>query len=149
MRISLRSTLRKSASYCWTCVRILSGTLALLLWWNSNVAAQSPPPPVATALQSFGFDYKDADLSAGGVVRFEQQIDSGAFASIAIPPKANDAQTQPGNSTYKTPVPALTTGPHTVSWRACNATMCGDPLVFAFVLAIKPATVSNGRILGS
>lgn len=140
--------LRKS-NYCSTrFVRILLATLICGLCCAANVAAQSPPPPVATASQSFGVDYKDADLSAGGVVRFEQQIDAGAWASLTIPPKANDALTPAGSSTYKTPIPAMTTGAHTVAWRACNASMCSVASApFAFVLSVQPAAPSGGRIL--
>jgi hypothetical protein len=128
-------------------VRILIVSLAGWLCMTGIASAQTPPPPVATASQSFGFDYKDADLSAGGVVRFEMQIDTATFTSVAIPPKGNDAQTPAGSSTYVVPIPALTTGNHTVSFRACNAQLCGDASpAFSFVLAVKPATPSGTRI---
>lgn len=125
------------------CALILSGWLV----FAPSAHAQTPPPPVATASQSFGFDYKDTDVTAGGVSRFEMQVDGGAFASVAIPPKGNDSQTPAGSSTYVVPIPALTTGTHTVSFRACNAQLCGDASPsFAFVLAVKPAIVTGVRI---
>jgi hypothetical protein len=128
-------------------VRILIVSLAGLLCMTGVAAAQSPPPPVATASQSFGFDYKDSDLSAGSVVRFEMAVDAGTFSSIQIPAKQNDSQTPAGSSTYVVAIPALVTGPHTVSFRACNAQVCGDASApFSFVLAVKPATPSGTRI---
>lgn len=112
-----------------------------------SVVLQSPP--VATASQSFAFDYKDADLTAAGVIRFEEQVDSGAWIAIGIPPKANDAQTPAGASTYAAPIPALVTGAHTVAFRACNAQICSDPSsAMAFTLAVKPATPTGLRIVG-
>lgn len=130
-------------------LRILIVSLAGWLITVGSAAAQSPPPPVATASQSFGFDYKDSDFTAGAVVRFEMQIDAGSFTSILIPPKQNDTSTPAGSSTYKVPIPALTTGTHTVSFRACNAQLCGDASVaFSFVLAVKPAVPTGTRIIG-
>lgn len=120
------------------------------LWTPSAAFAQSPPPPVAVASQSFGFDYVIANLSTFSVVRFEQQIDGGAWVSVAIPPTANDPQTPVGSNTYKTPIPALVTGNHTVAFRACNAQVCGDPgLSLTFTLAVKPpAPAAVPRIIG-
>ena len=142
--------LRKCVSSSKPLFRILPLMLACLLWWSGNASAQTPPPPVATASQSFGFDYKDTDLAAFSVVRFEQQIDAGTFATVAIPPKANDALTPAGFSTYKTPIPALLTGNHSVVFRACSASVCGDPSTpFAFELAVKPPKTTNTRLLGS
>lgn len=128
-------------------IRTLIALLSLS-FCSSLLLAQSPP--VATTTQSFGFDYKDADLTTFSVIRFEQQVDTGTWVTVQIPPKANDAQTPAGASTYKVPIPALTTGTHVVSWRACNAQICGDPSApFSFILAVKPATPTGGRILGS
>jgi hypothetical protein len=123
-----------------------------LLWFTvAPVQAQSPPPPVATASQSFGFDYKDSDLSASVVTRFEMAIDAGAYVSVALPPVANDALTPTGSSTYKVPIPALVTGTHTVKYRACNASLCStDSPVLTFVLAVQPPTPQTApRILGT
>lgn len=115
-----------------------------------TAAAQSPAPPVATASQAFGFDYKDADLTTFSVIRFEMQMDAGAFVSVNLPIKASDALTPVGSSTYKVPIPALTTGSHVVSFRACNAQLCGDSSApFTFILAVKPATPTGTRVLGS
>lgn len=133
----------------WMCsTRLWLLTLFVSLGFAVSARAQTPPPPVATASQSFGFDYKDTDVTAGGVSRFEMQVDGGAFVSVAIPPKANDSQTPAGSSTYAVPIPALTTGPHSVSFRACNPQLCGDSSApFAFVLAVKPAVPTGTRIL--
>jgi len=115
-----------------------------------SAAAQSPPPPVATASQSFGFDYKDSDLSASAVTRFEMAIDAGTYVSVNIPPIANDALTPTGSSTYKVPIPALVTGQHTVKFRACNASLCSaDGPVLTFVLAVQPPAPSLPRIIGT
>lgn len=132
--------------------------LALLLFTCPSILS-AQPPTVATATQSFGFDYKDADLTTFTVIRFEMAIDpvltagvitSATWSSVAIPPKANDAQTPAGSSTFKVPIPALTTGNHSVSFRACNAQVCGDASTpTAFVLAVKPPTPGPARILGN
>ena len=130
-------------------LRILIVSLGGVLCTHTAVAAQSPPPPVATASQSFAFDYKDADLTAGAVTRFEMAVDGGTWATIGVPPVGNDALTQPGSKTYVVPIPALTTGTHTVAFRACNASICGDSsLPLSFVLAVKPATPTGLRIVG-
>jgi hypothetical protein len=129
-------------------MRRLTALISVLFLLTVGLAAQAPP--VATATQAFGFNYADADLATFSVVRFELQIDGGAWTSVAIPAKANDALTPAGASTYRVPIPALTTGSHTVSFRACNAQLCSDPSApFSFILAVKPATPTGARILGS
>lgn len=111
---------------------------------------QAIPPPIVTANQFFGFDYKPGDITAFAIVRFEIQVDTGAWTSVAIPPKANDAQTLAGYDTYKTPIPAMVPADHTVLVRACNAQLCGDASApFTFTLAVKPPTVAGLRVVGS
>src|SRR4051812_18642473 len=114
--------------------RLVIATYFLLVFAGVG-SAQTPAPPVATASQSFGFDYKDADVITFSVTRYEMQIDGGAvWTSVAVPVKANDGLTPAGSSTYRVAIPALTTGSHTVSFRACNAQLCGDGSTpFAFV----------------
>jgi hypothetical protein len=105
--------------------------------------ASMQAPPVATAGQSIGWDYTDADVAAGGVVRFELQVDGGTWSNVGMTKVAGSTLT------YSTPIPALTTGEHTVSVRACNTALCGDASTpLAFVLAVKPAPASNVRVIG-
>lgn len=109
-----------------------------------EAAAQSTPP-VGSSGYFFAFDYSDADFTAGAVTRFEMQLDANAFASVGIP-----TNTVPitGGKTYKVPIPAITPGAHTVSFRACNADLCSEattPLDFRF--APLPATPRNVRIV--
>lgn len=115
--------------------------LLLLLLWQG---------PVTVAADAFGFDYVDTDIVSAAVVRFERQIDAGAWVSVAIPPKANDANTGQGASTYKVDVPALTPGPHTVAFRACSVNVCSNASpTLSFLLAVQPAPPTNPRVLKS
>lgn len=103
----------------------------------------SQQPPVATSTASIGWDYSDADVASGGVIRFELQVDGGTWTDVGMHRIAADA------TTYSTPVPALQPGQHSVSVRACNTSLCGDATApLAFVLAVKPATASNVRVIG-
>jgi hypothetical protein len=116
--------------------------LAFALSFTRGVSAQQQPP-VATAGAQVAWDYADADIAAGAVVRFEIQVDVGAWSDVGMTKLAGAA------ATYAAPIPALQTGQHTVSVRACNTNLCGDatsPL--AFVLAVKPATAKNLRVIG-
>lgn len=113
-----------------------------------TVRMETQDPPVAQAGQSFAWDYADADLSAGAVTRFEIQIDGGTFTSVGMAQTFTDPDTPSGAKSYKTPIPALTTGSHTVAVRACNTELCGDATSpVGFVLAVKPATATGVRIV--
>jgi hypothetical protein len=93
------------------------------------------------------WDYSDADLKTGLVNRFELSIDGGAFVDVGRV-RADDADQTPGTVSYKTSLPPLMVGPHTVDVRACNVTECSPVASFAFVVSITPAKVSNLRIGG-
>ena len=124
-------------------LRYISFLLALALYAVPAFAQ----PPIAAATQSFAFDYKTTDLTASAVVRFELQVDGGAWVNVNIPATSDDAQTPVGSHSYAVPIPALVTGNHTVSFRACNVQLCSDPMTpFAFTLAVKPPTPAGLRI---
>jgi hypothetical protein len=116
----------------------------VLLAVASIVHAQ---PPVATATQKFTFDYKTSDFTTFAVLRFELQVDGGAWVSVNVPATTDDATTPAGSHSYDVPIPALVTGNHTWTVRACNAQLCSDPMTpMAFVLAVKPPAPSGLRI---
>lgn len=118
--------------------------LACLILGSIGLAAQAPPPVIGG--QFFGFDYQDADLASAAVVRFEMQIDSGTWTTVGIP---SDTLPITGGKTYKVPVPAITPGNHTVTFRACNVDLCGGAASpFAFKFVIVPALPTNIRIVG-
>lgn len=117
--------------------------LALTLGLPAAAAAQT----VVTGTQKFAFDYKIADVTTYGVVRFEINLDnSGVWTSVGMAAVSDDAQTTALSHTYVVPIPALVTGPHSVTFRACNANICGDPMaVVPFTLTVQPAVVFNFR----
>ena len=118
--------------------------VAMVVGLATGAAAQTP----ATPGQAFAFDYLTADLATYSVVRFEQQIDGGAWTDQGIPTVANDAQTPAGATTYRVAIPALTPGAHTATWRACNATACSAAAApLAFTLVVQPPVVTGGRIV--
>jgi hypothetical protein len=80
--------------------------LAVALSFTRDVSAQQPP--VATAGARLAWDYADADIAAGAVVRFEMQVDAGAWSDVGMTKLAGAA------ATYAAPIPALQTGQHTV-----------------------------------
>ena len=123
-------------------VYVAIAAVLLIAAASVRVMAQTQTP-VATSTASIAWDYPDADLSAGGVTRFEVQYDGGTWADAGM------AKLAGATATYSTPIGALTPGSHSVAVRACNASLCGDstsPL--AFVLAVKPAQASNLRVIG-
>jgi len=112
------------------------------------VATSAQAQGQATPDQAFGFDYTTANFSTYSVLRFEMQVDAGPWTSVEIPPTANDAQTPTGANTYRVAIPAMTPGSHTVNFRACNNTACGDPSTpMAFVLVVQPPAPTGARIL--
>lgn len=114
-----------------------------------GLAASASAQTEAQPGQAFAFDYETAALTTYSVVRFEQQLDGGAWTDIGIPEVANDAQTPNAHTTYRVAIPALTPGAHTANWRACNAAACGaagaTPL--AFTMVIQPPAPSGGRVV--
>ena len=111
-------------------------------------AAQTTAGP----LDSLRWEHADADVTTTQVNRFLVCYDSAADANCLIAPLTSKfapttVQGGPpaaGNSAYKLLVPALTPGQHTVTVKACNATVCGAavaPLAFSF--QITPGTPSG------
>lgn len=114
-------------------IALVAGALLIV---THTVKAQ-----VAQPGQSFAFDYPDSERPS--IMRFEMQIDGGSWTDIGIPTRTFvDQNTLAGHTTYAQPVPALPTGPHTVAFRACNTSLCGEPSgTLNFTLAVVPAAV--------
>lgn len=126
--------------------RRLFSLAALLVLALGVSAVNASAQVIASTGQSFGFDYKDADLTAAPVVRFEMQIDTNTFVSVGIP---TDTLPITAGKTYKVSIPALVLGTHAVTFRACSVDVCGaigNIVSFKFVLV--PAEVFNVRIVG-
>jgi hypothetical protein len=120
---------------------ILVGVFVLVL--TALASAQ-----VAVSGDKFGWDYAAADITQYSVVRFEIQVDGGAWASVGLPTPFTNPQTAAGKQTYAVPFPAMQPGQHTISVRACNVDLCSAGIApFAFKLAIVPADGSNGRVI--
>ena len=96
-------------------------------------------PPIVNATQSFAWNYPDTSVASGSVVRFELQIDGSGWADVEMVLDPNRAES------YMTPIPALTSGPHTYEIRACNTVLCGGPSVppFDFVFGAVPDAVDG------
>ncbi len=136
----MHNTKRSIGRWAWTGVAV-----CLMCVWpaSSRLYAQNAVPG-----QSFGFDYSIQAFTDAAVVRFEMQIDAGAWADIQVPPTADDANTATGAHTYKVSIPALTPGAHTVAFRACNASACSASSgAFNFTLIVF-SPPSNVRIVG-
>lgn len=101
------------------------------------------------------WDYTLADVTLGGVIRFEVKLDGGPWVNTGLPPNAT-------SYVYVIPALGLTVGPHTAYVRACNSQECSaEPspnFVFTVVrpipvvpknFKVQPGTVivSNERIL--
>lgn len=127
--------------------RLLLTIITSFIWIIfSSVNGWSQTPALQD--QSLGFNYVIADITANSILRFEQKIDTGNYVSINIPPVANDASTPAGSNTYKTPLPALTVGIHSVTLRACASIGCSaDSASFSFKLLVI-ATPTGIRIIG-
>lgn len=118
--------------------------MAVVLVMATGAQAQGQ----ATPGQAFAFDYETAAMTTYSVVRFEQQVDGGAWADIGIPEVSNDGQTPTAHTTYRVAIPALTPGAHAVSFRACNAAGCGAAsTTFPFVLIVQPPAPSGTRVV--
>ena len=112
------------------------GFVGLFVIMASMAVAQT-----ATPGQSLAWSHPTA--AAELVTHFETKYDGGAYVNVGI--VAHPTLT----STYYAPIPALTTGGHTVIVRACNAAGCSaDSTAFAFsMVAGVPTVVSGGSIL--
>lgn len=119
-------------------------TIIISLCFASISKAQTP----VLQNQSFAVDYITADIATYSILRFEQKVDTGNYVSINIPPTANDTSTPVGSTTYKTPIPPLTVGVHSIVVRACAAIGCSaDSPTLSFKLLIIPVP-SGLRIVG-
>ena len=95
----------------------------------------------------FAWDYETAAITQQGIDRFEMQIDGGTWVNVGLNPSTADATTLPGYTTFRTPIPALTLGPHTVALRACNPQECSNPTTdLPFTFSIRPDTPRNPRL---
>lgn len=122
-------------------MRYLAALVVALVALVPSVAAAQPP--LATADQSFAWTYLDSDVALGAVVRFELRLDAEAFADVMMVPYTENGATEE----YQAPIPATTTGNHTVEVRACNTSICGASTSFAFTLGVVPAIVPSVRIV--
>lgn len=98
-----------------------------------------PASAQVTALpgQLFRWDQPTAEVAT--VDRFEIKIDSGAYVNAGKTP-ANNAQTASGMSSFSFVIPALSTGPHTFTVRACPASgACVESAPFAFGIVVISA----------
>lgn len=115
---------------------LLSVLMMAILVVPSSVWAQ------ATALpsQSLAWTYSTAEIAAQLINRFEVKYDNGAYTSISVRAVPNQTDL------YWDPLPALTSGPHTVVVRACNPNGCGDDSdVFNFnMVAGRPTGKASG-----
>lgn len=125
-------------------MRYLALVALLAGFMPAGAAAQ---PPVAVAGQSFAWDYLDADVASGAVVRFEIRIDQDdATLTDAGMSRIGTAES------YSTPIPALTSGDHTWDVRACSAVLCSDPtppFAFAFAAVVAAVDASSMRIIAT
>jgi hypothetical protein len=114
--------------------------LIACLVFAPSVLAQ---PPVATTLDSYAWDYTDAQIVAGAVVRFELCLDAQPCVS-KTPAEAKHAS---GPNVYAYKFPPMLSGPHTISVKACNVDTCSAPLALAFQFQIVPDPATNGRLI--
>lgn len=112
------------------------------------VASSAFAQPTITPGMGFGFDYRAEDVTNFSVVRFELQVDGGAWTNVNMPPVVTAAGTLAGHQTRRIEPPPLSQGNHTYSVRACNVTVCSTAMApVAFVVQIVPPPTSNGRLL--
>lgn len=114
------------------------GTMCWLLLWASAASAQ------VRVGDSFKWDQPTGEVAS--IARFELSIDGSTFNDVGKV-EANDGGTQANHTSYRATVPALTSGSHTFTVRACPATgACGPAApVFSFAVVIISAP-SNLRI---
>ena len=110
----------------WVIVTVMTATPA---------RAQSPVAPGSF----YAWDYLDADLVNGQVVRFEARLDfTTAWQNLGLPTPIS-SPTNPVRS-YAVQLPDLTAGTHQLEVRACNTTGCGVALFleFAYLTSTPP-----------
>jgi hypothetical protein len=114
-------------------------------------AAIEAQQPVLSPGQIFAFDYYKDDLTTWAITRFERRMDgAGSWTIINLstgvenPPTGTPPRI---TITYMNPPPALTTGAHTVEFRACNASACSANGIMAFNALLEPVPVFNIRIV--
>lgn len=107
--------------------------------------------PTLSPGQVFAFDYFKDDIATWAITRYERRMD-GAGSWVVIPVTGGVENPPVGNPpripiTYMSPPPALTSGGHTVEFRACNASACSAAGTMAFNAMLEPVPVFNIRII--
>jgi stage V sporulation protein SpoVS len=117
----------------------------LLVMWVALVVTVFPSfAQTANPGDSVRWDFSDADLAASSVVRFEVCYDAALPCPSFTPAAAKFSPTAvqggapaSGSSAYKGLLPALTTGAHNLTVKACSTAVCGGvagPLGFSLVI---------------
>lgn len=127
-------------------------TLIVVLACAPRVHTQTPT--VIGGLDSVAWEHSDADLLAALVTRFEICYDASVPCTTVTPTAAKFTPTSTqggapavGSSAYKLLIPALTTGSHTVTVKACNVSACTSAAPLAFLLQVAPQTPTNARFI--
>jgi hypothetical protein len=108
----------------------------LILFFVGLVSAQTP--------LKARWDYDDIELP--NVSNFQIKVDAAAtYTQIGIPTGQILSDTTPGTHTYEYILPALTSGTHSFTVRACNATDCSFDLSTSFRLIGNPKNLRIGK----
>lgn len=110
-------------------------TLGLVL--HGAAARAQLPPQTAGPVDSIAWEYADSGIASAAVDRFEATFDK--LPAVKVPLTARVT----GTDTYKTALPPLTPGLHTVSVVACNVSTCSAPATLDFQLVVVPPAVVN------
>jgi hypothetical protein len=124
---------------------VLRACFAAVLLLCAAVRMDAQTVPTLGPNDAISFDYMDADFSTYQVSSFQAQWDGGAWVAIGTT-AFRDAVTTAGATSYKF-IPPFTSGQHSVSVRACNATGCGggsSPFAFAYT-SVPSAAPRNLR----
>lgn len=105
-------------------------------------------PSIAQAQYRLGapieaaWDYTLADVTTGGILRFEFKLDAGPWVNTGLPPNAT-------SYVYVIPALGLTVGSHTAQVRACNTQECSpepSPTITFTVIRPIPKPPVNFKI---